>query len=120
MAGRTVPMDGYRSKVVAMEPTAYGRGSTSVAPACRAATVPAPNGIPPCVMVGPSSTTSTRLPANDWPGSRVTGDAARTTMASGFVAYTLATTRPTAAGSALSVLLTTTMSAIRKFSSPGW
>src|SRR6266545_7724105 len=105
----------------AIEPTAYGLGSTKlVAPACLAATVPAPYGIPPWVSVGPSSTTRTRAPASDGPASRVTGEAAFTTVAVGLTAATLAATAATASGSAVSTLLITTTSAMRRFVSPGW
>ena len=91
----------------------------SVAPAARAATVPAPNGIPPWVNVGPSSMTSTRLPASDPCPSRVTGDSARMIVAAGTIRATSATTRSTSAGSAESTLFTTTTSAIRSVVSPG-
>src|SRR5574341_972183 len=121
MAGSTSPVPGYAAKVSAIEPTAQDRGSTRVvAPACRAATVPAPYAMLPWVRVGPSSTTSTRLPASDGPGMRLTGDAARTMVAVGLAAATLAATVATACGSAVSILLITTTSAIRRFVSPGW
>ena len=76
--------------------------------------------MPPWVRVGPSSTTRTRAPASDGPGSSVTGEAARMTVAAGLTAATLAATAATAAGSALSTLLITTTSAMRRLVSPGW
>lgn len=114
-------MWGWRAKASAIDPTAYGRGSSrSRAPAWRAATVPAPNGMPPWVTLGPSSTTSTRASVNDGPGSSVTGDAALTIVAVGFVSATTATTSAVADSGAVSTLLTTTMSAVRRLISPGW
>ena len=58
------------------------------APAFCAATAPAPNVIPPWVSVGPSSTTSTRLPASGGPSASDTGEVARTIVASGLAAMT--------------------------------
>jgi hypothetical protein len=49
-----------------------------------AATTPAPIFISPCVRVGPSSTTSTRLPRSDTPSSTLTALFACTTVAPGF------------------------------------
>ena len=50
-----------------------GRGSTRApAPPRCAATIPAPNGIPPWVIVGPSSITSTAAPTSERPCSSVT------------------------------------------------
>ena len=63
MAGRIPAALGYFSYVSRIEPTAYGCGSTiSAAPARFAASHPAPKLIPPCVSVGPSSTTRARFP----------------------------------------------------------
>ena len=104
-----------------MLPTAHGLGSTrAAAPACRAATVPAPKDMPPWVKVGPSSTTRTRFPSISGPGSSVTGDSASMILTSGLTDLTSSITRCTSAGSALSTLLTTTTSALRTFTSPGW
>ena len=80
-------MPGYFLNVSAIVPTAYGRGSTSsAAPSLRASTVPAPIFISPCVSVGPSSTTSARLPGMRSGWSTVSGDAASMTIALGLTA----------------------------------
>src|SRR5581483_1029312 len=72
IAGTTLWSCGHLAKTCFSEPTAYGRGSTILAaPAFRAATRPAPNGISPWVRVGPSSTTRTRMPVRSGPGSRI-------------------------------------------------
>ena len=103
-----------------MEPIAYWRGSTILAaPACRAATTPAPYSIPPWVSVGPSSITRTRLPANPAPSSRVTGLRPLIRTASGLTSRAERSTSATCSGVAESTLLMTIASAIRKFISPG-
>lgn len=57
MAGTTLPICGYFARVAASSPTKKSRGSTtSDAPNLDAATTAAPEGMPPWVMVGPSST----------------------------------------------------------------
>ncbi len=113
-------MPGYFSKVAFISPTANGRGSmSSAAPNCLAATVPAPYFISPWVSVGPSSTTSTFLPLMAAESSTVKGEAAITTCAAGFTAATLASTVSMPARSAVSTLLTTITSAMRRFTSPG-
>src|SRR5438552_685553 len=67
-----------------IEPTACSRGSTmEAAPCCRAATTPAPYRISPCVSVGPSSITRTRLPGTMAGSSTVTGLRALMTTADG-------------------------------------
>ena len=99
---------------------AYGTGSTtSAAPKRRAATMPAPKVMPPCVSVGPSSTTATRLPSIV-PPSSVSDERARITSARGLRLAMSARTISTAPGSAESTLLMTTTSAIRRLASPGW
>ena len=99
IAGSTAPTS-YFSKVSAIVPTAHGRGSTiSAAPSRSAATKPAPNFISPCVSVGPSSTTSTRLPRIAPGSSTVTCEFAFTTVADGFVAAIVASSCATCSGS---------------------
>src|SRR6478736_405815 len=121
MAGRTPRAFGYFAYVSAIEPTAYGMGSTMwAAPAVWAPTTPAPYVIDPCVRVGPSSTTRTRHPATAAGSSTVTGLSARSTVAVGLSARTDASTASMSTGRAESHLATTTTSAIRTFASPGW
>jgi hypothetical protein len=76
-----------------------------VAPAATAATYPAPCDIPPCVIVGPSSTTITRRPRTAAGSSSRTGEAARTIAAVGFTACASSTTAWTSAASAASTLV---------------
>ena len=102
-----------------MAGAAAGRGSTITAPAAVAATQPAPHGMPPCVMVGPSSITSTRLPRTRAGSSSRTGDAARTIDASGRTRRASAMAKATSAAPATSTLFTTTTSAMRSTASPG-
>ena len=105
----------------AIEPTAYGLGSTiSAAPAARAPTTPAPKDIEPCVSVGPSSMTTTRLPSTREGSLTVTGESASMMRARGLRPSTEAVTSSMAAASAESHLATMTTSAIRTLASPGW
>src|SRR6266511_149904 len=106
IAGRTFVSCGQRSNVSLIDPTAKGRGSTIfAAPAFRAATRPAPNGISPCVSVGPSSTTRTYRPSRSGPSSRVGGDSAKMTVAMGLTDSMFSSTRSTLCASAESTLL---------------
>src|SRR2546430_1870952 len=103
-----------------MEPTAYGRGSTiSLTPYFRAAITPAPNAIPPCVTVGPSSTTSARRPVSKDGSSTCTGDAASIITALGFTRATLARTLVTSCGGAVSTSCITATTALPPFRPPG-
>src|SRR5690348_12681307 len=98
---------GYFAYVAAIDPTAYGTGSTtSAAPAARAPTTPAPHDIEPCVSVGPSSTTRTRRPRTAPASSTVTGLSARSTVARGLSERTEASTASMSAGRAESHLAT--------------
>ena len=120
MAGSSVPISGYFRKVSAISPTRYGRGSTiSAAPYLRAATIPAPIFIPPCVRVGPSSTTRTRLPRIFSQPSTKMGLAASTTAASGACRTMLSRTWFTWSSEAESTLLMTMTCEERKFVWPG-
>ena len=74
--------------------------------------------MPPWVMVGPSSTTSTRLPAGSV-SSRVTGEAASSIGTSGSTRLMPAISRPVCSGPAASALLAITRSAMRSTASPG-
>ena len=120
IAGSTGPTS-YFAYTSRSEPTANPRGSTiSAAPARRAATTPAPRVISPCVSVGPSSITSTRVPAISSGRSARTGLSARITVAPGFTRSMEPSTVATCSDVAESILLMTTASAIRRFASPGW
>ncbi len=102
-------------------PTAQGRGSTiSAAPWLRAATTPAPNFISPWVSVGPSSTTSARLPRIASGSSTVTRLLALTTVAVGFSSRIVSISWFTCSVDAESILLITITSAMRRLASPGW
>ena len=85
-----------------------------------AATTPAPYFISPCVSVGPSSTTRTRLPRICSAPSTEIGEAASITTAPGFSSRIERRTASMPSGSAVSILLITTTSARRRFASPGW
>src|SRR5581483_10278306 len=92
-----------------MDPTAKGRGSTSSrAPYCRAATTPAPYDISPCVSVGPSSTTSTRLPLICSGAATETRHAVSRTVALGLCFRMLSRKTWTSPVAAVSTLLITT------------
>ena len=114
-------MPGYFLKVSVIDRTVYGRGSTSsLAPNFCAATMPAPIFISPCVSVGPSSTTSARLPVTRSGCSTKIGDAASITRrALGLTERMLSRSLSIAAGSAESILLMMTTSAIRRLASAG-
>ncbi|MEC4747305.1 hypothetical protein [Methylomicrobium sp. Wu6] len=73
----------------------------------------------PCVMVGPSSTTSTRLPRTLSGSFNRTIDAPRNTGARGFCCRTASATRCTSAFAAELTLPIRIMSAIRSTDSPG-
>ena len=119
IAGSTGPTS-YLRNVSSIVPIAHGRGSTiSAAPCCRAATTPAPYFISPCVSVGPSSITRTRLPAIASGSSTVTRLFARTTVACGLIERIVASSAASCSGVAESTLLITITSAMRMFVSPG-
>ena len=85
-----------------------------------AATTPAPIFMEPWVSVGPSSTTSTRLPAIVSASSTVTRELAFTTVADGFTSAIVASSCATCSGVAESILFTMIASAARRLASPGW
>jgi hypothetical protein len=74
----------------------------------------------PWVSVGPSSTTSTRLPFTAAGLSTVTGLSASMMVALGFIALMLARTVAISLALAVSTLLITTTSAMRRLAAPGW
>ena len=75
--------DSARAHRGSSPPRRAGDRRARAAPNRRAATTPAPKPMPPCVRVGPSSTTTTRLPWMGGPSS-VSSDRAVTITAPGF------------------------------------
>jgi len=75
----------------------------SAAPNCLAATVPAPYFISPCISVGPSSTTSTRLPRMSSGLSTVVGLSPMMICAFGLTECTASSSASMPARSAVSV-----------------
>jgi hypothetical protein len=73
----------------------------------------------PCVKVGPSSTMSTFLPHIAVGSSRVTTEAALTTVAFGASPRAVSVTARMSASAAELVFATTTISAMRRTASPG-
>src|SRR5699024_2342045 len=120
IAGSTVSICGYFSKVSVSDPTVYGSGLTiSLTPIRSAAMIPAPIFISPCVNVGPSSTTSTRLFFINSGLSTVIVDSDLIIVLSGFACLILSSTIWIDFSSALSILLMMATSVVLRHTSPG-